>query len=272
MAYIENRIVHDADAHLMETPYWLRDHADPAIRERIAPPSYVNELRQTGDNDAQLANIDAAFAKLHERHRSDEYRADEAAEIMNRKNFAATGAFVAEDRPRAIDLIGVASQLVFNTFHNSRLHDWEHEDDLDFAYGVARAHNRAMLEFCSVDPRLLATAYVPLADFGLARATAEQSIKDGAAALLVASACPRRHSPSHTGLFPVWAAAEEAGFYGYHLTEHHATPLSATPSPTVYLAAAARETAAAHTWSRHTDQVLALYARITEARRRAQPA
>jgi alkanesulfonate monooxygenase SsuD/methylene tetrahydromethanopterin reductase-like flavin-dependent oxidoreductase (luciferase family) len=37
-------------------------------------------------------------------------------------------------------------------------------------------------------------------------------------------------------------AAEEAGFYGYHVTEHHATPLSATPSPTVFLAAAARET------------------------------
>jgi alkanesulfonate monooxygenase SsuD/methylene tetrahydromethanopterin reductase-like flavin-dependent oxidoreductase (luciferase family) len=37
-------------------------------------------------------------------------------------------------------------------------------------------------------------------------------------------------------------AAEDAGFYGYHLTEHHATPLSTTPSPTVYLAALARET------------------------------
>jgi alkanesulfonate monooxygenase SsuD/methylene tetrahydromethanopterin reductase-like flavin-dependent oxidoreductase (luciferase family) len=37
-------------------------------------------------------------------------------------------------------------------------------------------------------------------------------------------------------------AAEEAGFYGYHLTEHHVTPLSSTPSPMVYLAAAARET------------------------------
>jgi alkanesulfonate monooxygenase SsuD/methylene tetrahydromethanopterin reductase-like flavin-dependent oxidoreductase (luciferase family) len=37
-------------------------------------------------------------------------------------------------------------------------------------------------------------------------------------------------------------AAEAAGFYGYHLTEHHATPLSMTPSPTVFLAAAARET------------------------------
>jgi alkanesulfonate monooxygenase SsuD/methylene tetrahydromethanopterin reductase-like flavin-dependent oxidoreductase (luciferase family) len=37
-------------------------------------------------------------------------------------------------------------------------------------------------------------------------------------------------------------AAEAAGFYGYHLSEHHATPLSMTPSPSVYLAAAARET------------------------------
>jgi alkanesulfonate monooxygenase SsuD/methylene tetrahydromethanopterin reductase-like flavin-dependent oxidoreductase (luciferase family) len=37
-------------------------------------------------------------------------------------------------------------------------------------------------------------------------------------------------------------AAEDAGFYGYHLTEHHASPLSLAPSPTVFLAAAARET------------------------------
>ena len=37
-------------------------------------------------------------------------------------------------------------------------------------------------------------------------------------------------------------ALEDAGFHAYHLTEHHVTPLSATPSPTVYLAAAARET------------------------------
>jgi alkanesulfonate monooxygenase SsuD/methylene tetrahydromethanopterin reductase-like flavin-dependent oxidoreductase (luciferase family) len=36
--------------------------------------------------------------------------------------------------------------------------------------------------------------------------------------------------------------AEAAGFYGYHLTEHHATPLSMTPSPGIFLAAAARET------------------------------
>ena len=36
--------------------------------------------------------------------------------------------------------------------------------------------------------------------------------------------------------------AEAAGFYGYHVTEHHLTPLSGTPSPSVFLGAAARET------------------------------
>lgn len=35
---------------------------------------------------------------------------------------------------------------------------------------------------------------------------------------------------------------EAAGFYGYHLSEHHATLLSMTPSPSIFLAAAARET------------------------------
>ena len=49
-------VVHDADAHIMEPPNWLRDHADPAIRDRIAPLRYPggNELRQTGDPDEQL--------------------------------------------------------------------------------------------------------------------------------------------------------------------------------------------------------------------------
>ena len=76
---------------------------------------------------------------------------------MARKNFAATGSFIAEDRGRALDLLGFASQLIFNTFHNSRLCAWEHSGDLELAIGAARAHNRAMIEFCSTDRRLLAT-------------------------------------------------------------------------------------------------------------------
>ena len=206
-------VVHDADAHIMETPGWLREHADPGIRDRIEPLRYSsgNELRQTGDPGEQLQDLETAFDRLAAKHASDEYRAAEAAEIMARKNFAATGSFVADDRPRALDLLGFASQLVFNTFHNRRLHDWEHGDDFELTVGVARAHNRGMVEFCSVDPRLLPTCYVPLADLDRAPGLADEAIEAGAAALLVASGCPPGHSPSHIGLDPVWARAEEAG-------------------------------------------------------------
>ena len=204
MPYNEGRIVHDADAHIMETPEWLRDHADAKLRDKITPLHYPggNELRQTGES--------TSFDQLTARHRSTEYTADEAAQIMNRKNFAATGSFLADDRPRALDLLGFSSQLVFNTFHNRRLRDWEHGQDHELAVGAARAHNRGMVEFCSVDPRLLPTCYVPLFDLGVAARLAEEAIRSGAAALLVASACPPGHSPSHVGLDGFWARAQEA--------------------------------------------------------------
>ena len=206
-------VVHDADAHIMEPPNWLREHADPNVRDRIEPLRYPggNELRQTGDPDEQRRDLELAFERLRDRHASVEYRAAEATEIMDRKNFAATGSFVPEDRPRALDLLGFASQLVFNTFHNRRLRDWEHGADLDLAIGAVRAHNRGMVEFCSVDERLLPTCYVPLADLDRAGAMAAEAIEIGAAALLVASGCPPNHSPSHVALDPVWSAASEAG-------------------------------------------------------------
>ena len=76
----------------------------------------------------------------------------------------------------ALDLLGFASQLVFNTFHNTRLRNWEHSGDIEFATGAALAHNRAMIEFCSKDPRLLSTLYVPLADLDRAGALAQDAV------------------------------------------------------------------------------------------------
>ena len=211
MAYIEGRVVHDADAHIMETATWLRDHADEALQDLIESPGYTNELRQLGDNNAMTSDVAAALERAAELHASEEYRVLDAEEIMNRKNFAATGSFIAGDRPQALDMIGVASQLVFNTFHNSRLYRWERSGDLDLAYGTARAHNRGMVEFCAVDDRLLPTCYVPLANFDRTEAMAAECLEMGAAALLVPSGCPAGHSPSHVGLDPLWARAQEAG-------------------------------------------------------------
>ncbi len=199
MPYSEGRIVHDADAHIMEWPTWLVDYAEPGVRGQLAP-------RPPDDGSGQLIDVERVRAK----HASDDYRAVEAEEIMARKNFAATGGFIAEDRPRALDLLGFASQLLFNTFHNGRFAAMERSDP-ELIYGAARAHNRGMIDFCSVDERLLPTCYVPLADFGRSAAMARQAVDEGAAALLVPSACPVDHSPSHLGLDPVWATAQEAG-------------------------------------------------------------
>ncbi|MEQ9639759.1 MAG: amidohydrolase family protein [Alphaproteobacteria bacterium] len=201
MAYVENALVHDADAHIMEEPDMLRRYAPAAWAERL-PLIDVTHAMPAGKDVIGTAR----------RHHADpDYRARDAAEIMNRKNWAATGSFLKADRPAALDLLGFASQLVFNTLTSDPLNQAEHGDDLALAGAMARAHNRAMLDFCAADKRLLATCYVPLADFELARAIAAEAIRDGASALLVASACPKRHGPSHIGLDPVWAQAQEAG-------------------------------------------------------------
>ena len=110
MPYVEGRVVHDADAHIMEWPTWLVDYADPAVRDRLQPR----------DRGRRVGPAPVDVDRMRAKHGSAEYRAVEAAEIMSRKNFAATGGFIAEDRPRALDLLGFSSQLVFNTFHNGR--------------------------------------------------------------------------------------------------------------------------------------------------------
>ncbi len=202
MTYAQGRIVHDADSHVMETPDWLLPYADPDVRSRFKP------IQLTGCKPGEESFIDAILKKRLDP--ADRLEAEE--KLMIRKNWAAMGSFVKEDRPRALDLLGFRSQLVFNTFLNDDFVRLEHagDPDLDLAYGMARAHNRAIVDFCSVDRRLLPVGYVPLADFSRARAMAEEAIRLGSKAILVPSACPRGHSPSHTGLFPVWEIVQEA--------------------------------------------------------------
>jgi uncharacterized protein len=200
MPYISDRVVHDADAHVFEAPGWLAPWVDPGQREQLAPFTQANDER-----------VREHVAKVRAAYEDPQYRARDAEEITLRKGFSALGAFVKEERRAALDYLGVASQLVFTTAGLRALAVSDGSDDADVAHGVARAHNRAMLDFCSVDSRLLPVLYVPLCDIDRACSAAAEAIEMGAAALMIPSACPKRHSQSHVGFDRLWAQAQEAG-------------------------------------------------------------
>lgn len=203
MTYANGRLIHDADSHLMELddcldPFFdarmlARFHAHPKVRARI----------QAGVVKARAGRSLAA-------HADPAFRAGVDANMLLRKNYEAHGAFIKTDRPHVVDWLGFASQLVFTTFCLGNF-GLDRDEDLELCYAAALAHNRMMTDFCSVDARLLATAYVPLEDFERAKALTRESIALGAKALLIPSWCPQHHAPSHVALDPVWAMAQEAG-------------------------------------------------------------
>lgn len=200
MAYAQGRLIHDADAHLMELDDCLDPYLDRATLARFhASAGYQAQLQRGLRPGRSVAA-----------HQDPDFRAGIAANLLLRKNYEAHGAFIAADRPRTLDLLGFASQLVFTTFCLGNF-GLDQGDDLALCYAAADAHNRMLADFCAVDARLLATAYVPLEDFDRACALAAAAIRGGAKALMVPSRCPRRHAPSHVGLDPVWAQAQEAG-------------------------------------------------------------
>jgi predicted TIM-barrel fold metal-dependent hydrolase len=200
MAYATGRLVHDADSHLMELP----DCLDPFFEKRLLQrfhdlPYYQKKLGEAGWAD-----------KARARQRDPDFRSGDADNILLRKNYDALGAFTPADRPKAMDLLGFASQLVFTTFCLSNF-GLDQGDDMELAYAAAEAHNRMMVEFCSVDRRFLATAYVPLEDFDRSIETARNAIAMGAKGLMIPSRHPQHHSPSHIRFDPLWAMAQEAG-------------------------------------------------------------
>jgi predicted TIM-barrel fold metal-dependent hydrolase len=195
----KGRIIHDADSHLME----LADCLDPYMgtklldRYHALPGWQVRAKRNAKSETAQAQQKDEAF------------RASAAQNIILRKNYEAHGAFIAADRPAALDALGFASQLVFTTFCLGNF-GLDQSDDMELCYAAASAHNRMMTDFCSTDRRLLPVAYIPLEDIERAKAATAEAIRLGAKALMVPSWCPKNHAPSHVGLDAVWAQAQEA--------------------------------------------------------------
>ena len=114
MPYVEGRVVHDADAHIMEWPTWLVDYAEPAVRERLQPrdrPTTVRAARSTWSGCGRSTP-------------ATEYRAAEAEpRSWPARTSRPPAASSPRTGPRALDLLGFASQLIFNTFHNGRFAD-----------------------------------------------------------------------------------------------------------------------------------------------------
>jgi hypothetical protein len=106
MPYVHDRIVHDADSHLMELADCLDDFIDPKFR------SAYDELPKLKAWPRDGKWVTAARAKQSD----PAFREGAATNILLRKNYEALGAFTREDRPRALDELGFASQLVFTTW------------------------------------------------------------------------------------------------------------------------------------------------------------
>jgi predicted TIM-barrel fold metal-dependent hydrolase len=190
--------MHDADSHIMEPHDWLHPYLDAATRER-----FPSVWTMPGEHAADVERATAL-------HRDPAYRAQDASQITLRKNLAATGSFLAADRPSALDHLGFASQLIFDTFTSPHVLRFDRDGDHELAVALARAQHRAVFDWCDVDARLLPVTVVPVGDLDASVALGHEAIEGGTAALWIGQ-YPAGHSPSHVALEALWAMAAESG-------------------------------------------------------------
>jgi predicted TIM-barrel fold metal-dependent hydrolase len=199
MTYAGERRILDADSHLMELPDFLTAHADPGARDLMPrlgeittgqfdpgrhvgrsghPPEVVEELVRLGDNLTR-------GPKWHD----------------------ALGAFSGEERAMALDLLGFGAQVVFSSFCARPTF----QAPPAARYAIARAHNRAVADFCAGDRRLIGVAITPLDDPDRALEEIAFAAENGLGAAWVAADAPGGRSPGHPAHERVWRALAERG-------------------------------------------------------------
>ncbi len=204
MAYAHRPRIFDADTHMMERPDWIASFADPGIRDRLMPfggPNNKDGLRFVEDAIARFDQrcSDAAIAE----------KAEADFLSMKQKGWHGMGAFDAAERKRVNDLLGFNAYIVFPTeAFNQVIATKEPEV---FVGGV-RALNRGLEAFCSEDPRMMGTAYVP---FGTGPEQAsqllEEAITAGFRVLLIDTVAPEGAlSFTHPDYDPLWARIQDA--------------------------------------------------------------
>lgn len=200
MSYAGNRQINDADSHLMELPDFLTSRAEPDYREAIAG------LLQRDLGIFELGTY--AGQSGHTAQRRSELAALGDNLTGGPKWHGALGAFSGEERGQALDLLGFRRQVIFSSFCARPIFA---ADSVPLRYAAARAHNRAMADFCREDARLIGVAMVTLDEPDRAVAEIETALKLGLGAVWIPSEPPGGRSPGHPLHDPVWALLAESG-------------------------------------------------------------
>ena len=195
MSYSGTRLCYDADSHIMELPDFLKEFADPEMRDQV-PEIIVSSGGRFGEAVAKFAK-----AKAHTPEEVAEQRAMGEKLITGPKGYFALGAFNRDERRQALDQLGFKRQLVFGTFSPGTI--FRKTPSIDLQYAAARAHNRAMAHFCA-DPRLMGIAALPLTSTPHAVAEIDNIAKLGLSACWIPHMPAGDKSPGHLDLDPVW--------------------------------------------------------------------
>ena len=108
MTYAGDRIIFDADSHLMELPDFLSAHASADIRDSLPslnesligqfdPDAHVGEMGHSPENVKRLLALGNNLTKGPKWH-------------------DALGAFNGKERGQALDLLGFQKQVIFSSF------------------------------------------------------------------------------------------------------------------------------------------------------------
>ncbi len=193
MTYAGTRRIVDADSHVMETPAFLTDHADPGMRDRLPPLG------------GGLTGLDLDVAPHTEAERDALVELGDSLIKRGPKWHAALGAFDPSERSQALDLLGFERQVVYSSVCSPLFA----VTDPEIRYAAYRAHNRAMAAFCGGDDRLLGVALCDLDDIDRAVVELDVALDLGLREVFLPARAPGGRSPGHRDHEPFWARLAE---------------------------------------------------------------
>ena len=205
MTYAENRIIIDADSHVIELDDFLHKAALESDMPLIPDMSSQHELPVV---QAGLERGRELFAK---RQSDPEVMAKFESSLMDntKSGWNRLGAFDPAERSHTLDLLGFEMQWVLPTFS---FHQTVHAATDEALAATSMTLNRAMGTFCSRDDRLKAVGFLPLSlGPDTAKSIMDQGFADGCYTFMVPTNEPNPESPSftHPAFDPIWAEFAE---------------------------------------------------------------